>query len=235
MGIDWHKRTCLQKLALIVSFFTCCVGLVCLIGNIFVAVRAKQETWFTNCNDCKYKGGSGTEDCDKCCAYCTWKDPFFFYVMRTYSMLFCLLVILAEFPIIKPLRSMMKVLKYYWGRGILQLFVGFLTLIGGIAPDDPDAAAFIDAVGWIMIGLAALTFLMTLLCIKDYSDLTPEEREAQGRANYGLPPAQAQPPPQTQPPPTVTSTQPPPPQQSAPAKYQELDGPSKGVPNGNAI
>jgi hypothetical protein len=175
---DWERRSTLQKFALVMTIFTLCVIVVCLISNIVCTQKAADESWFVRCNDCKRDSKSSSSKCTKCCSKCSRKDGIIFYAMRGFSMLFCLLAIVAEFPQLTYFRMLMAVFKYYWGRGLLQIFLGFLTLTGNLAPDDSDAASAVAALGWIAIGCGVLHLFLSCLCFKEYSEVSKDREMA---------------------------------------------------------
>jgi hypothetical protein len=175
--LDWENRSCLQKMALIISVITIIIILICLISNIVITERAASETWFVKCSDCKGRGGD-TECGERCCTKCSRTQEFLFYTLRAFSMLFCLLGIAAEFPQLKFFRKLMAVFNYFWGRGIVQILIGFLTLTGNLSPDDEDAANVVAALGWIAVGCGFAHFLFSCLCFKEYNQVADERRAA---------------------------------------------------------
>mmetsp|Transcript_7604 Transcript_7604/g.23721 ORF Transcript_7604/g.23721 Transcript_7604/m.23721 type:complete len:225 (-) Transcript_7604:26-700(-) len=184
MAFGWSQRTGMQKFALIVAIIAVIVMAVCLVANIVTTAQAAEETWFVRCDDCERNGGD--EECgDKCCSKCTRKDAWLFYTMRAYSMLFCILAIVAEVYTLKFFRRLFAIFKYAWGRGLLQIFVGFLTLTGNLAPDDPDAATIIAGVGWVGIVLGIVHLFLSCCCFKEYKDVAEEREAAQGDAPSG--------------------------------------------------
>lgn len=177
---DWKNRTCMQRFALIVAIAAMIIVLLCLISNIVTTVRAADETWFTRCTKCKRFGGD--KECgDKCCSNCTWKDGFFFYTLRAFSMLFCLLAMAAEVPMLTFFRKLFHIFQFAWGRGLLQIFVGFLTLTGNLAPDNEDTANIVAGIGWIAIGLGIVHLFLSCLCFNEYSEMSEEMKEEQRR------------------------------------------------------
>jgi hypothetical protein len=181
---DWDKRSTMQKWALVISIISIVVTIICIISASVCTQKAVDETWFVKCTDCKSRGGS--KECKKtCCLNCATKDAIIFYALRGFCMLFALLSIAAEFPAFSYFRSLFGIFKYYWGRGLLQMFVGFLTLTGNAAPDDPDAAVMVAALGWIAIGYGCVQIFFSCLCFKEYSEVSKDMADAQARQPQG--------------------------------------------------
>lgn len=202
-SLDWGNRSTSQKAAFIISVVVVLLAVVCLIANIVTCVKASNETWFTRCRDCKRGGGEKT--CGKhCCADCTVYDAAIFYTLRIFSMLFCILAACAEAPALEMLRKLFTVFDFFWGRGVLQIFVGFLTLTGNLAPKNPDDAWIVSALGWLLIICGAVHLCLACCCFQEYSqmkELKNEESGNNGRQmdNMGPPGgAQQQRPPQQQ-------------------------------------
>jgi hypothetical protein len=167
----------MQKFALIVAIIAVIIMAVCLIANIVTTAQASEETWFVRCSDCERHGGE--EECgESCCTHCTRKDAFIFYTMRAYSMLFCIMAIVAEIYVLKFFRRLFVIFKYACGRGLLQIFVGFLTLTGNLAPDDPDAAEIIAGVGWLGIVCGIVHLFLSCCCFHEYKDVQEEHTQS---------------------------------------------------------
>ena len=208
MAFGWSQRTCMQKFALVVAIVAFVVMLICLISNIVTLAQAVNQTWYTRCSDC------GEKECVKCCQTCTRKDALMFYFMRGFSMLFCALGMMAEVYVFKFFRKLFMIFKYAWGRGLLQIFVGFLTLTGNLfAPGDEDAAAIAAGFGWVAIACGVVHLFLSCLCFKEYSEVGDDMRAARDEPAAGAsarvggaaggqnqpPPSTAGPPPQQQP------------------------------------
>ena len=160
----WGDRSCIQQFVLIVSIIAVLCTLASLAANIATMVKASKEGWYSRCTKEKPRSADW-----KCCQDCNTKDAVFFYILRVYTSLFCIMAILAEIPGLDWYRDFFRVFSYFWGRGFLQVFVGFLTVTGNVAPDDPTAGDFAAIIGYILIAVGFLHFILACLCFKEYS------------------------------------------------------------------
>eukprot|EP01062_Namystynia_karyoxenos_P080718 TRINITY_DN8733_c0_g1_i1.p1 TRINITY_DN8733_c0_g1~~TRINITY_DN8733_c0_g1_i1.p1 ORF type:complete len:228 (+),score=98.34 TRINITY_DN8733_c0_g1_i1:77-685(+) len=152
--------------------------LLCLAAHCVTIYKSQKDTWFVKCADCKNNRvscpgdneGDADTDCVKCCCDCTLKQQAFFYILRAYSLCFIFLSMLAEAELSwfsqrtatgrpPPLLA----LKYYWARGMLMIFIGFLTVESSVSPDDPTANGFADGAGWTLLGIGGLYVILSCI------------------------------------------------------------------------
>eukprot|EP00755_Sulcionema_specki_P033108 Sspe_Gene.100073::Locus_74674_Transcript_1_1_Confidence_1.000_Length_688::g.100073::m.100073 len=105
--------------------FAVLVILLCAIAQVVAIHRSKEDTWFTECKECKRHGGA--EDCEECCIGCTMRERMLFYTKRGYALLFCCLALAVE-TTFEWVKRAFRMLTHFMGRGFLQAFVGFLTV-----------------------------------------------------------------------------------------------------------
>ena len=146
-ALDWQNRTDLQKLSFIASVIVVLSAICCLASNIATAVEADKGNWFAHSGQKKVV----------------------FFVGRSYAILFCAVVILAEFHNLDVLNTYFKAFRFFFVRGALQIFVGFMTLQGDSSPGDSSAGAATAAVGWVLIGVGILHLLLSFACFKEYN------------------------------------------------------------------
>lgn len=151
--MGWDDRNCFQKFLLLLKIFALLCIVAAFVMNLTTAIKAAQEKWFE------------APQCKNCGA----KEAAFFYIMRIYSMVFCIIIGLAEYRGFEWFHDGIKVLRYYWGRGFLQVFVGFLTVTGDVAPDSSTTTLVASIIGYVLMGCGGLHFLLSLLCFKEYS------------------------------------------------------------------
>jgi uncharacterized membrane protein YgcG len=176
----------MQSIAL---FFAIVAGILisaCMVANIATAVIAATDKWFVRCENChEYSNTTEQQKCtENCCTECDKKDQAFFYIFRIYSVLFCLLAIVAEFPF-KAFRAAFRVLSWYWGRGLLQIWIGFLTVTGNVSPKDADAAWWCSVAGYALMIMGGIHLVLTCICFKDKSSSRDDEEfERRGKKDY---------------------------------------------------
>ena len=164
-------RSGIQTCALVLAIITSLCILVCMGVNIATGVKAATDHWFVQCRNCDRYEGNDVAKCQaNCCDSCGKKEEAFFYIYRIYSVLFSMLAILAEFPKFKFFRKSFRIFKFYWGRGFLQVFIGFITVTGNVSPKNPDAALWAEIIGYCLMVLGLLHCFMSCLCFKDKSD-----------------------------------------------------------------
>ena len=150
-SLDWENRTTGQKVAFVASVIVIICALACLIANIVISVNADQQNWFAN----------------------SLQQKIMFFVMRSYAIIFALLVIVAEFYQIEMLQKYVKAYQFYFVRGAQQMFVGLMTVAGDFAPPGNDnAARAIAGIGWSLVALGALHLFLACACFKEYGKVT---------------------------------------------------------------
>eukprot|EP01065_Artemidia_motanka_P030043 TRINITY_DN3606_c0_g1_i1.p2 TRINITY_DN3606_c0_g1~~TRINITY_DN3606_c0_g1_i1.p2 ORF type:complete len:225 (+),score=50.52 TRINITY_DN3606_c0_g1_i1:55-675(+) len=170
---------CVHKLLVGFRVLAVLALLLCLVAHVVTLYKSKKDTWYVDCSECKNPppcpGDSaqsgGDRDCVKCCCGCTLKQEIFFYILRFYSLCFIVLALLAEAELdwFSQRRAagqqppFFLVLKYYWARGMLMVFVGFLTLESSVAPDDPTANDFAYGAGWTLLAIGGVYVLLSLI------------------------------------------------------------------------
>jgi hypothetical protein len=212
--MSWKDMSCKERFAKIVMVLTIALLVVVLVMNAIIIYFSVSDTWFTRCDQCRPGSAPGAppstaeppavrangttaappvesgEDCTLCCSDCGLKDEIFFYIMRTYNILFVLLGIASEW---RPDRFVeyAKVCSFYFPRGFLYVFLGLLTVTGSLA--DPEGDVYADVVGYVVVACGVLHLFMGLCCMGDAEELdggrqdSYEMRGAQSRsdANYG--------------------------------------------------
>jgi hypothetical protein len=156
VALDWSKRTDGQKVSFIISLIVVLAAIACIVSNIVTASQATKKKWF-----------SGRA-----------KDGAMFYVNRIVTIVFCLLVIVFEFHAVERIRKNFRAFRYFWVRGFFQAYVGFLTITGSYGPTDPDANVAVASIGWVLIIVGLLHFVLSCLCFKEYSAAKRAETEA---------------------------------------------------------
>jgi hypothetical protein len=148
LSLDWANRTDLQKIAFVISAIVVIIALCAAIANIAIADEARKNNWFAN--DIKVRA--------------------MFYIMRVYAILFSLLVMISEFHMLELLRRNAKMLSFFWVRGMLQVFVGLLTVSGDFSPPGGTTAGqALSVIGWILVAVGAAHFVLAVSCFKEYS------------------------------------------------------------------
>jgi len=218
----WKSMSCKERFAKVVMVLTIALLIVVIIMNAVIIYFSVADTWFTPCDECKPgsapgappavtstppPGGNGDRnntlddaegvDCTLCCTGCGLKDEIFFYIMRTYNILFVALGIVAEW---RPERFVeyAKICNFYFPRGFLYIFIGLLTVTGSLA--DPQGDVYADVIGYVVVAFGVLHLCMGLCCMGDVDEAegggdgpdggrknSYEMRDGQGRndANYG--------------------------------------------------
>lgn len=185
--MGWHDRTFMQKVLLIISICAVIAALACFAANLTTTIKASTETWFVPCSKCKGRGGDkecGNSCCQDGTPQCSTKQAAFFYILRIYSMLFAVMCVMGEVTALSWYFEYLKVFRFYWGRGLLHIFVGFMTINGNVAPDDKDAATFAEILGWIIISMGGVHIILSALCFKEYSK---DQREETLHGTYSPP------------------------------------------------
>ena len=172
LSLDWANRTDLQKIAFIVSVVVVLGAALCIASNIAVAVEGDKNNWFRD----------------------QLRQRILFFVNRVFAILFSLLVMVAEFHSLLFVSTYCLAFRYFFVRGGLQCFVGIMTVSGDFAPPgDGTAAAALAAIGWVLVGVGLLHFVLSVCCFKEYSAAL-EEGDANNMApGVVLPPTQAVP------------------------------------------
>jgi hypothetical protein len=179
----WNDMTCMERTVKIVMVLAFVILFIALALNCYVIYLSTSDTWFTKCSDCKSPvtsppaggngtpaataSGGGTKNCVKCCKDCNLKDEVFFYIMRGYNMLFILVGLVAELRI--PIfYDYAKVCAFYLPRGFFHIFIGLMTVTSTLP--DPQGAIFADIVGYAVVAIGVIHFLLGLLCFGEYSE-----------------------------------------------------------------
>eukprot|EP00756_Hemistasia_phaeocysticola_P057254 Hpha_TRINITY_DN3387_c0_g2::TRINITY_DN3387_c0_g2_i1::g.172230::m.172230 len=174
--------------------------LLCLIAHGYTIYKSSTDDWFTDCSECKNKAGAcpgsrgkptGEETCVECCCDCSMRETATFYMRRSYSMCFAALALAAEAELdclsyrtdpAKP--PLFLILKYYWARGVLMIFVGFLTVESGEAPGgsevDGKGITFVKGAGWTLLAVGIVNIILSLAC-----GITVKDDEEQGGQRRG--------------------------------------------------
>ena len=174
----------MQKFLLIVSIIVVIVvtGVFCV--NLATAIIAGTKHWFTRKDDCaEIQDPADRAICNENgCTDCDIKDEAFFYIFRIYSMFFCVMAAVAEFPRFKFFQESFKIFRYFWGRGFLHIFLGFLTISGASQnnhANEKDTQLVAQIFGYIMMGLGVMHMVFSCLCFKVYGrDAEKESSEA---------------------------------------------------------
>eukprot|EP00756_Hemistasia_phaeocysticola_P018695 Hpha_TRINITY_DN15613_c0_g3::TRINITY_DN15613_c0_g3_i1::g.100083::m.100083 len=183
--------------------------LLCLAANIVAMDNAMTHKWFDLCDSkCAVMGGRETGGvCDTCCQKgCTLRKKAFFYILRLYSMCFCILSVVAALPsqtgpcTFRWTWRYFRGIKGFVGRGLLQVFVGMQTVEANFFNDGSSSEQFADAVGYTVLALGAVHVLLGIACFTEEApDFSETEGRAQGTGNFSeMSPASPQQPPATQ-------------------------------------
>jgi len=79
---------------------------------------------------------------------------------------------------------------------MLQVFIGFFTIQGVVAPDDPSTENLVDTCGYILLGVGVIHIVLSCLCFSEYNDAKAAykpgvyEAEFQAAAGGGASPPQ---------------------------------------------
>eukprot|EP01012_Entosiphon_sulcatum_P021153 TRINITY_DN25944_c0_g1_i1.p2 TRINITY_DN25944_c0_g1~~TRINITY_DN25944_c0_g1_i1.p2 ORF type:complete len:166 (+),score=47.73 TRINITY_DN25944_c0_g1_i1:176-673(+) len=98
------------------------------------------------------------------------QNKVFFALVRTYTLVFCLIIIMAEFPNWGPMKYFFKyllVFKSFLARGMLQIYVGVLTIESQITSSNKALGAVIRVSGYVLLGIGFFHCLLSVTCIKD--------------------------------------------------------------------
>lgn len=176
---------CAQRTSKVVQILAIIGILVCFVFNVVAIYKAADETWFVYCQDCKRYGGH--KECgDSCCTNCTWKDGVFFYILRGYTLLFCLFALAAEFRL-ELFDEYVKMCSFYTPRGFWQMFLGLMTVQANTVPRDRTAEMWADAFGYFLFVIGIIHLVLGCMCFKEYSK---EERDAQHEKYHPSQPSQ---------------------------------------------
>ena len=115
------------------------------------------------------------------------------YVMRTYVIVLCLLVVFIEAEWTALVQNS-SILRYWITRGLFYSFVGVIGIQQNdhVTEQNPDqqerdsmSLQFIRVVAWLMIGCGILYFCMGILCLQIYYNrLRRDYDERSGRAEH---------------------------------------------------
>jgi hypothetical protein len=162
---SWGKMSCMQKTARVFMVIAILAIIACLVFNCVSIYRAATETWFTRCSDC----ANGNAKCGKrCCQDCTLKDEVFFYILRGYTLAFCLVAIVAEFKT-GPFEEYLLLCHFFFPRGFWQIFLGLMTVDGNVIPGDANAAQWADIIGYFLVGVGIVHLFFGCICFGEYS------------------------------------------------------------------
>ncbi|CAM9360624.1 unnamed protein product [Choristocarpus tenellus] len=91
--------------------------------------------------------------------------------IRCYNVLFCFAIIFAELEWTQTVREL-SILHSWMPRGTIYSFVGLLTLEeeNEKGLDEGSASMYVTVIGWIMVAIGVLYFLMGLCCVKRLRD-----------------------------------------------------------------
>lgn len=163
--LAWSQRSDLQKLAFFASILVVIASLTCFVATIVIMKDAAEGGWFSNDT----------------------RQRIFFYLMRVFALIFCLLVILAEFVNnIDFIHKWAKGLKFFGVRGVLQVYVGLMTASGDLSPPgSSSSASVVSSIGWFLVGTGSLYLLMSCCCFHEYAE---EVRAAENGGEEGVAP-----------------------------------------------
>ena len=177
----WNEMSCLERCAKILMVLTFVLLVLALALNIYMIVVATKDTWFVRCHRCTTAAPPGDKNCGaKCCNDCTKEDEVFFYVMRSYNMIFAIVGCVAEFRLEIFFRYM-KACGFYFSRGFFQIFIGFLTVSSGLS-GDPMQEVFAQIIGFGIVIVGSVNFCLGLCCYSEYDE---QSREKEAEARYG--------------------------------------------------
>lgn len=186
--MGWSDMGCTERFAKVMMVLCVMAMFIAFVLNCYIIYLSVHDTWFTRCEDCKDQpvaagndtagSSKGTKDCTRCCEDCTIKDEIFFYIMRAYNMMFLILAMLCEFKI-KKFMDYAKICSYYFPRGFLHIFIGIMTITASLA--DPEQGVFMDIIGYAIIAIGLIYFLLGCCCLNEYSE-TSRQKQYQGDA-----------------------------------------------------
>jgi len=184
-GGSWSDMTCSERVAVIFMCITCVAVLFTLAVNIYVMVIAGRNTWFTRCSDCA--GAGGDQRCVECCMDCTLMDKVMFYINRIYAIFMCLWSLVAELQH-KKFLEWCFICRYYFPRGFLLMFLGFWTIVAGIA-DPRNGFNFTEIIGYLLVAVSILNFALELCCLTERGLDNAEKDDDEEMQGAGPPPA----------------------------------------------
>eukprot|EP01062_Namystynia_karyoxenos_P070196 TRINITY_DN65587_c0_g1_i1.p1 TRINITY_DN65587_c0_g1~~TRINITY_DN65587_c0_g1_i1.p1 ORF type:complete len:342 (+),score=108.60 TRINITY_DN65587_c0_g1_i1:87-1112(+) len=175
-------ESCLPGVLIALKLLAVIGVIMCAAANIMAMDDAVQNTWFVPCEDCRQYGGD--RDCKKCCANnCTIKKEAFFYILRLYSLAFCILSCFSMLPskmgclTFRWTWMYFRILKSFLGRGLLHIFIGFMTVESNPLSDDSSSEKYTEVVGYIVMALGGVHLVLACLC---FADEPPDWDEQEG-------------------------------------------------------
>eukprot|EP00760_Papus_ankaliazontas_P002691 PhM_4_TR11235/c0_g2_i1/m.74077 len=158
--MSWASKSGVEKFAFIVMIIAMACIMACAAANIAIIVKSVEDTWFTPCGEC----ADPKTKCVKCCLDCpSLKQKSFFYLDRGFMVLWCFLALAAETKLAAFSRYL-KVLDFYFARGILHVFIGVSTIEQLLSPDK-TLNKFIDACGYALIAMGFCHILLSCVCM----------------------------------------------------------------------
>ena len=185
--MGWGQMSCMQQTARVIMVIAVIAVIACIVYNCVAIWRSVDETWFVPCEDCKKNGGS--RDCNRCCTDCTWKDEVFYYIVRAYTLIFCIFAILAELKL-EFFDQFLKMCNFFFPRGMWQIFIGLMTVEANIVPRNDRATMWSDIIGYCLVIVGVLHLFLGCCCWQEYSKEKREKEEKELHVSKTAAPSQ---------------------------------------------